>query len=84
MNERKCQKNLSHQEKHILPIFCLQGLITPYQEDLKPPTQHYVVSESQTEFSQESWMRGKNFEDDYIKIFENFAQLIEYRNRSVV
>ena len=44
-------------------------MVVSYQEDLKPPTQYYGVFESLTDFSQNSWMRDKNFEDDYIKDF---------------
>ena len=67
MNEKECQNELSNEEKHILHIFCLQGPVKPYQEDLKPPAQYYDVTENQTDFLQESWTRDRIFEDDYIK-----------------
>ena len=54
-------------------MFCLRVLVVPYQKDLKPPTQYYGVFENQFEFLQESWMRGKNFEDDYIKDFRKLC-----------
>ena len=53
----------------MLHILCLQGLVVLYQEDLKQPTQYYDVSENQTVFLRESWMRDKNIEEDYIKYF---------------
>ena len=53
----------------MLHIFCIQGLVVPYQEDLKPPTQHCDVSENETDFLRESWMRDKIFEEDYVKYF---------------
>ena len=45
-------------------------LVVPYQEDLKPPTQHYSVFEKKkTDFLHEFWMSDKNSEGDYIKDF---------------
>ena len=50
IERERVSNKLSNQEKHILYIFRLQGLVIPYQEDLKPPTQYYNVFENRTDF----------------------------------
>ena len=69
IERERVSKQAEFSSKAHIAYFFLQGLVIPYKEDLKPPTQYYEVSENETDFLRESWMRDKNFEADYIKDF---------------
>ena len=76
IEHERVSKQAELSRKTLNAYFYLQGVVVPYQEDMKPPTQYHNIFENQTDFLRESWMRDKKlWRRLYIRLSKTLLRL---------